>query len=45
MYKQATIRDKIFVTKWSNPVKLDRKIKVWYLLLHVFNFYLQSLSS
>ena len=28
-----TIPDKIFGTKWSNPVKLDRKRKVWYLFL------------
>ena len=26
-----TIPDKIFGTKWSNPVKLDNKKKVWYL--------------
>ena len=32
----ATIPDKIFGTKLSNPVKLDRKRKVWYLFLHVF---------
>ena len=31
-----TIPNKIFGTKWSNPVKLVRKIKVWYLFLHVF---------
>ena len=31
-----TIPDKIFGTKWSNPVKLDRKRKVWYLFLPVF---------
>ena len=31
-----TIADKIFGTKWTNPVKLDRKRKVWYLFLHVF---------
>ena len=30
------ISDKIFGTKWSNPVKLDRKRKVWYVLLRVF---------
>ena len=24
-----TIPDKIFKTKWSNPVKMDRKRKVW----------------
>ena len=30
------IPDKIFVTKWSNSVKLDRKRKVWYLFLRVF---------
>ena len=32
----ATIPDKIFGTKWSNAVKLDRKRKVWYLFLRVF---------
>ena len=31
-----TIPDKIFGTKWSNLVKLDRKRKVWYLFLYVF---------
>ena len=31
-----TILDKIFGTKWSNPVKLDRKRKIWYLFMHVF---------
>ena len=31
-----TILDKIFGTKWRNPVKLDRARKVWYLLLRVF---------
>ena len=31
-----TIPDKIFGTKWSNPVKLDRRRKVWYLFLRVF---------
>ena len=31
-----TISDKIFGTKWSNPVKLDRKRKAWYLFLRVF---------
>ena len=31
-----TIPDKIFGTKWSNPVKLDRKRKVWHLFLRVF---------
>ena len=31
-----TILDKIFGTKWSNPVKLDRERKVWYLFLCVF---------
>ena len=36
IYLQSTIPDKIFGTKWSNPVKLDRKRKVWYLFLHVF---------
>ena len=42
---RAKIPDKIFGTKWSNPVKLDRKGKVWYLFLHVFNCFSQSLSS
>ena len=32
----STIPDKILGTKWSNPVKLDRKKKVWYLFLRVF---------
>ena len=32
----STIPDTIFGTKWSNPVKLDRKRKVWYLFLGVF---------
>ena len=32
----ATIPDKIFGTKWSNPVKLNRKGKIWYLFLRVF---------
>ena len=32
----STIPDKIFGTKWSNPVKLDRRRKVWYLFLRVF---------
>ena len=31
-----TIPDKIFETKWSNPVKLDRKRKVWYAFLRIF---------
>ena len=30
-----TITDKIHGTKWSNPGKLDRKTKVWYLFLRV----------
>ena len=31
-----TMVEKIVGTKWSNPVKPDRKIKVWYLFLRVF---------
>ena len=31
-----TIPEKIFGTKWSNPVKRDRKRKVWYLFLRAF---------
>ena len=31
-----TIPDKTFGIKWSNPVKLDRQRKVWYVFLHVF---------
>ena len=31
-----TIPDKICGTKWSNPVKLDRKRKFWDLFLHIF---------
>ena len=27
---------KIFRTKWSTPIKLERKIKVWYLYFRVF---------
>ena len=33
---RPTIPDKIFGTKWSNSVKLDRKKKVWYLFLRAF---------
>ena len=33
---RPTIPDKIFGTKWTNPVKLDRIRKVWYLFLRVF---------
>ena len=33
------ILGKIFGTKWRNPVKLDRKRKVLYLLLRVVLFY------
>ena len=31
-----TIPDKVCGIKWSNPVKLDRKRKVWYVFLRVF---------
>ena len=31
-----TIPDKIFGTKWSNLVEVDRKRKIWYLFLRVF---------
>ena len=31
-----TIPDKIFGSKWNNPVKLDKRRKVWYLFLRVF---------
>ena len=31
-----TIPDKIFGTKWSNPVKLDKRRIIWYLFLRVF---------
>ena len=34
--KKTTIPDKIFGTKWRNPVKLDRRRKVWYLFLRAF---------
>ena len=37
--------DKKFGRKCSNPVKLDRKRKVWHVFLSVFNWYWQSLSS
>ena len=30
------IPHKIFGTKWTNLVKLDWKLKFWYLFLHVF---------
>ena len=33
---RSTIPDKIFGTKWSNLVKLDKRRKVWYLFLRVF---------
>ena len=33
---ETTFPDKIFGTKWNNPVKLDRKRKVWYLFLRIF---------
>ena len=33
---RLTIPDKIFGTKCINLVKLDKKIKVWYLFLRVF---------
>ena len=35
-FSLATIPDKVFGTKWSGPVKLDRKRKVWYVSLRVF---------
>ena len=28
--------DKIFETKWRNPVKLDKERKVWYLFFRAF---------
>ena len=31
-----TIQDKTFGTKLSNPVKLDRERKIWYVFLGVF---------
>ena len=34
--REPTIPDKIFGTKSNNPVKLDRRRKVWYLFLCVF---------
>ena len=40
-----TISDKIFGTKWSNPVKLDRKKKIGIGFCMLFNCYWQSLSS
>ena len=36
----STISDKIFGTEWRNPVKLDRKRKVWYLFLRIFELLL-----
>ena len=38
--KLPIIPDKIVGTKWNNPVKLDRRRKVWYLLLRVFGLLL-----
>ena len=35
-FSRPTIPDKIFRTKWSNPVKLDRERKLQSLLLCVF---------
>ena len=35
-YIGPAIFNKIFGTKWSNPVKLDRKIISWYQFLRVF---------
>ena len=37
-----TISNKVFGIKRSNPVKVDRKGKVWYLLLRVFKFLSRS---
>ena len=31
-----TITEKIIGTIWNNPVKLDRRRKIWYLFLRVF---------
>ena len=31
-----TIPEKMFGTKWSNPVQLDKNRKVWYLFLRIF---------
>ena len=36
-----TISGKIFGTKWSNPVKLDRKTNVWY----VFAYFLTAICK
>ena len=36
LHNLSTIPDKLFGTKWSNPVKLNKKREVWYLLLRVF---------
>lgn len=38
----TTVLDKIFGRKWTNPVKLDRTIKVWYLLSRAFWLLLQK---
>ena len=40
-----TIPDKIFRTKWSNPVKLEWKKKFGICFCVFFNCYLQSPSS
>ena len=39
---KTTIPDKIFGTKWSNPVKLDKQRNVWYVFLHVFQLLLEK---
>ena len=39
------IQGKIFGRKCSNPLKLNRKRKVWHLLLHVFNCYSKNRIS
>ena len=38
--KKTTIPDKIFGTKWRNPIKLNIKEIVWYPFLRVFQLLL-----
>ena len=42
---KTTIVNKIFGRKWRKPVKMDRKRKICYLLLRVFNSYFESFIS
>ena len=45
LFRNTTIPDKIFRTKWSNPVKLYRKKKSGMRFWVFLNCFMQSLSS